>query len=219
MALARLPFYHRAMLRSLGAVSFVALATLVGCGGATVSDLFEDAAAPDSAVADTSVPKDTGIPDVIGVDVPILPPNDAGPVDAGPPDVGPPTASILCGKTLASAALKCDANKEVCCRSGSGVNLTVKCTTDSDTNCKNDADLPLSCSTNATCNALGLVNNVCCGTRQNNSVVSSACVPANQCSLQNGDVLLCDVSLPNICPQGTTCKTSVQTLPGYDLCF
>ena len=212
------------MLRLTSSVCALAVASaLLGCGGANDSDLFSGNPSntqKDASTVDVVVQQDTGAPDASPDNVTPPPP----PLDAGPPDVAPPpvTAPIVCGKTLATASLKCDANNDVCCRSGSGVSMTVQCTADG--NCQNDGDVSLGCSSTATCTALGLVNNVCCGTLVQGSgsfsvVASSTCVPANQCPNGNGTVRLCDKGGPNVCTNGLTCKTSAGSLPGYDLCL
>lgn len=196
----------------------------MGCGGATDSDLFGTNPNPqnDASANDVVTTQDTGVPDTAAPDA--TPPPPPPPIDAGPPDVAPPPpiAPIVCGKTLATASLKCDANNDVCCRSGTGTSMTVQCTTDG--NCQNDGDVPLGCSSTATCEALGLKGTVCCGQTvpgPNNFsvVVSSSCVAANQCPINNGTVRLCDKGGTNVCTNGTTCKTSAGTLPGYDLCL
>ena len=192
-------------------------ALLFACGGATVTDLQGNPPAGQDAGVDTSVVKDSSVVDEgIGVDVTPPPPP---PIEAGPPDVGPPPpdpAPIVCGQNLATASLKCDANKEVCCRTGTGVQMTVACTPGN--GCTN-ASVPLACSTTATCTALGLVGNVCCGNVANSLVTSAKCVPAGNCPGTGTTIRLCDKNGPNVCPVNPTCKTSSYTLAGYDICF
>jgi hypothetical protein len=209
------------MLRSASvvALSFVGL-FVSGCGGATESDLFADAAPGNDASSfkDANVVPETSVPDAVSPDA-TPPPIDAGPIDATPLDSGPDIAPIVCGATLATASIKCDANGEVCCRSSNG-SISAACT--SAGSCQQPS-VALGCSTTATCTALGLVNNVCCGALVNGPnntaiVASSKCVPANQCASQ-GTVRLCDKGGPNVCLNNTSCKTSSVTLPGYDLCL
>lgn len=190
--------------------SFIVLAA---CGGASSSDLF---GTPPGADAGRDVAADVAVDVAVDATPPPPPPI----VDASVPDVAPPPpppvgAPIVCGKTLATASLKCDANQnEVCCRSGGGAQCTP------DTQCVNDGDVPLGCSTTATCTALGLSGYVCCGNVDNSSKIdSSECLPANQCPNGNGTVRLCDKNGPNVCTSGTSCKTSSYSLPGYDLCL
>lgn len=193
---------------------------VVGCGGATASDLFTNPpASNDAGVADTSnIPDSNVFDEGIGVDA--TPPPPPPPIDASP-DVSPPPdpATIVCGASLASASLKCDPTNQVCCRAGGG-SISASCTTIS--SCQ-QPNVSLACSTTNTCNQLGLVNNVCCGTLVNGPnnaaiVASAKCVPANQCPNGNGTIRLCD-SKTNVCTNGLVCKTSSVTLPGYDLCL
>lgn len=205
---------------ALGSALVFGSGFLVACGGATVTDLQGNPPpGGQDAGTDTSVVKDSSVIDE-GIGVDVSPPPPPPPIDAGPPDVikPPDIAPIVCGQALATASMKCDANKEVCCRSGSGVQMTVAC--NSGSTCPNVGSVPLACSTTTTCTALGLVNNVCCGTVNGNSQVTSAkCVPEGSCPGTNGTIRLCDKNGPNVCPVNTTCKTSSFTLAGYDLCF
>ncbi len=215
------------MLRTSSVALVCVLGSFVaGCGGATASDLFSDAGSGNDAASsnDSSTIKDVNVFDEgIGVDAdPPPPPIDAGPLDATPVDSGPePNASIVCGATLATASLKCDATTQVCCRSNNG-SISAACTPGG--SCQQPS-VALSCSTTTTCTQLGLVSNVCCGTLVNGPnntaiVASSKCVPAGSCPGGNtGTIRLCDKGGPNVCLNGTTCKTSSVTLPGYDLCL
>lgn len=204
---------------ALGSALVLGSAFLVACGGATVTDLQGNPPpGGQDAGTDTSVVHDSSIPDE-GIGVDVSPPPPPPPIEAGPPDVGPPPpdpAPIVCGQALATASLKCDANKEVCCRSGSGVQLTAQCT--SGGSCQSPS-VSLSCSTTTTCAALGQPGSVCCGNVVNSQVTSAKCVPAGNCPGTGGTIRLCDKNGPNVCPVNTTCKTSSYTLAGYDLCF
>jgi hypothetical protein len=177
------------------------------CGGASSNnDYWFDAVdggpgALDGSLADVHVdgaqpPKDGSRPDG--------PP----PVDANPS--GDP--GIRCGTAV------CAPGVQVCCRpSGGGASA---CTGPNDCGA-----LALPCDDAQDCATAGQPQNVCCANyqvdpiTQQTEVTQVSCRSAKVCDPQSSLVVICDPADPKPCPQGTACKASAQTLPGYFLCF
>ena len=188
---------------------------LVGCGGASETDLFTPPAASTNDV-DASV-LDSGKNNPDGN----LPGKDGGGPDAlGAPDVNqpdtfvPPTSTIQCGNSM------CDPANSVCCRTGTQPpGFKYACVANAG-QCKGQGSVVLECSKAANCPNMG---DVCCASLQNggqfNVATSTQCVPGNQCQMNNGTVVVCDPADPNACPNGGTCQQSKGTLPGYDICL
>ena len=117
----RAPFL---MMLSLGA-----LAVLQACGGDdTIIDLTPDAA-PDTSLADTSPPIDSGDPDTTP------PPQDSGVVDSGPTDGGIQDSGgggvlLRCGDAAVSSCSQCNGAPQPCvyCGTNDASALSGRCT-------------------------------------------------------------------------------------------
>lgn len=182
--------------------------TMLACGSATESELF--GTPPVGADAGVDAAKDAG-----------------GDARDAAQDTGPTlTPIIACGPPLANPQAKCDASKqELCCRRGDTEPFKYSCETQ-EQNCADPTDVPIHCSSTATCAGLGLVGSVCCGTLvstggSGTAITGTTCVAPSNC-VSGGSVgraILCDPGSPNACPNGGTCKLSAQTMPGYYLCI
>jgi hypothetical protein len=138
--------------------------------------------------------------------------NDVSPgIDSGPTDPG-----IHCG------ASECTVGAQVCCRVTGLAGSSFGCTNVN--SCNGGERLPIPCDDAADCQAMG-TGLVCCATYQVNTatqlatVVSVSCASSSECVSKNNEVIVCDPTAPDACPQGGTCKPSQQTMPGYNLCL
>jgi hypothetical protein len=177
------------------------LASLVAssCSGAQPSSLLSgDGGAADVGFPDTS--RDVRLSDA--------PDDDAG--EAGPEvDAGPPQ-EIRCDTAL------CVVGKQTCCRKGPPARATYTCTAADEC-----TGLSIPCTNTADCEASGSAGDVCCGTFTTMKTVVNqvSCLPSTECVFADDRVLLCGKDDPRACPAGYSCQTSVQTLPGFDLCI
>lgn len=176
-------------------------------GGVTLSDggiTHEDGSTgfDAGAVPDASEQKDTGVPP---------PPKDSGP----PPPVDP---GVHCGGT------ECPVPAQACCRTQVASNFTYTCLPTGQCVGLSVLSLEIPCDDANDCATAGHPGQVCCATvggggGGGNGASEVVCRDPSECTQQNSRTPLCDKSDPNACPAGLTCRTSTQTLPGYNLCF
>lgn len=185
--------------------------SLVACGGVEQSQLFDDAGpSPQkdaSAQPDTSQnPPDASIVvDAAPLDAPVI--DDVVTVDV---PVGPPDSLIQCGKTT------CSAQTQVCCYHSAATTQQYECVSDL-TDCNNDGDVPIGCSSQANCASQGQPNDICCGDTQYDGQCSVATAVSCQatCDQQTQIQVGCD---QDACPSGQSCKQSICSLVGYYIC-
>lgn len=192
-------------------------AGFAACGGATDSQLLDDAGQPqdDATAIDTGGGKDGGdvkdvttqdtvVVDVVTVDVPIKPAD----------------SKIHCGTTT------CSAQTQVCCATY-GTTTTFACVS-SASDCNGAQDVPISCSSQDNCNSQGLSGDICCASGQGPFNQNPNCqqfsVAAQvqcqtTCDSNAGEFEVgCSVQTQNCADTTQTCITSKCTLPGLNIC-
>ena len=195
----------------------IVCASFTACGGATDTQLFDDAGQPqnDATAQDTGTGKDSGgPPDVTVQDVVV---KDVVTVDV---PVGPPDSKIHCGTTT------CSAQTQVCCATY-GTQTTFKCVA-SLGDCAGTQDVPITCSSNDNCASQGQAGDVCCASGQGPvnqnpncqqfsvaaQVQCQATCDANAGEFQVG----CSTQLQNCIDTAQSCINSQCTLPGMTIC-
>jgi len=191
---------------------------LASCGGSAPSNLLfspVDGGEPfDVAARDQGLPPDTGLPpvrDAAEEDIGAAPdsttpgpmPEAAAP-EAAVIEAGPPSYSVDCGGTTT-----CTIPAQLCCVSGFGPQSD-SCVP-SASGCNAPMSTPVSCTSSAQCPA----GEICCGRQPNGAYTDVTCRAT--CDNGNSEVVFCDPTVPNDCPQGTTCGPS-QVLDGFNRC-
>lgn len=148
---------------------------------------------------------------------------DASPLpDAAPPpkDSGPPPAQdpgVKCGSG------DCSVPSEACCRRQVNGNFSYMCLPTGTCQGLNTPSLEIPCDDSTDCATAGSPGQVCCvtiggGPGGGNAASEVVCRDPSECTQQQSRTPACENDA-GVCPQGTTCRTSSQTLPGYRLCL
>jgi hypothetical protein len=212
----------------------VGVGAVTACGGAEDTGLFapgddtsgggggtDSGSTPDSAPDSTTPIRDGGTGTDTGV---TQPPDSSTSVDATPPphdsapppvDSAPPDPGVQCS---AAPSGYCDVPSESCCIAGLGTSVTPVGTCSQSGDCFTGVEVP--CDNAAECDEIDPgQGEVCCGTTDQAGVTTNvACAAPSDCTDQT-NVILCDPTDTNPCPQGTTCRKSTRTLPNYYLCL
>jgi hypothetical protein len=213
----RHPRAQRTPFALAAAATATLLAVAASCGGAKNNDLFggaPGAGGSDAGRTDATVFADGGPGPSGDGSTSFDAPFDAPKRDAGrDADTDP---GIRCGSSTNPTF--CAVGSQVCCRSGGPGQETFACVSSAGCNAVNQ--MPIPCSDDADCAALGDKGKVCCGTVDpfTNRTTEVSCKSSGDCSPANDGYILCDPRAPN-CVHGGTCRLSSQTLPGFYLCF
>ena len=193
-------------------------AVFSACGGATDTNLFDDAGQQNDATAqDTGTGTDGGNPekdvtvqdqvvvDAIFVDVPVKPAD----------------SKIHCGTTT------CSAQTQVCCASFGTTTTTYACVS-STSDCQGTNQVPISCTSGDNCASQGNSGDICCASGQGfinpnptcqgyDTVAQVMC--QSTCDINQGEFEVgCSTQAQNCTDTAQTCITSKCTLPGITIC-
>ncbi len=213
---------------------FLALTPFFGCAAITTgafeeavdgapADAGEDVVAQDSAappVDSGEVYIDSGVEDthVVQPDTAVTPDTrpDTRP-DTTPPTDAPAVDNLVQCSASPAGGTTCGGGQHCCITTNASGSRSYACQSGTCTG------VDLGCDDTASC--AGSPGTVCCGTLNmagmgtTSLVTASSCQAAAQCTTANNRIVLCNPSLPNVCPMGRTCRQSTGTLPGYYLCL
>jgi hypothetical protein len=205
----------RMALLGLGAL---VCASFAACGGATDTQLFDDAGQP---INDATTVEDTGTKSDGGTGTDATT-QDAVVIDAVTVDVpiGPQDSKIHCGTTT------CSAQTQICCATF-GQTTTYACVS-SPSDCQGQSQTPIGCTSHDNCASQGQPNDICCASGQGpinpnpncqgfSTVAQVQC--QSSCDPNQGEFEVgCSVQTQNCSDTTATCITSKCTLPGITIC-